>query len=342
MKHLRTIFFGGATLLSCASLLSACHQRQKAMSFYYWRTVFSIDTIETVTLKDNNVHTLYVRYFDVDWPPEDSSATPVSPIQFTTEPTGYSIVPVVFLRNRVFEKLAPASIPAFTSKIKALIERISQSHSIRPDEVQFDCDWTQRTKNSYFSFLRAYHDLSAKPVSCTIRLHQVKYPDQTGIPPVDHGVLMYYNMGNIDAGGGSSIYEKSIAHRYTPSLRSYPLSLDLALPVFSWGLLVRDGKVVQLLDKMSATLFDGDTCFTRLSRGWYSAKDGCFKSGYYFQHGDNIKIESVSADDLREIVTDVNRHTNHHIQNVLFFDLDRQNILLYDKDLFKELLAHTD
>ncbi|MBS1659435.1 MAG: hypothetical protein JST68_00145 [Bacteroidetes bacterium] len=312
------------------------------MSFYYWRTTFSLDSQEIHTLRDNTVDTLYVRYFDVDWPAADTAPTPLAPIRFESSPAGYTIIPVVYIRNKVFEKLTPAALPGFTNNVHTLIQRISQSQAIVSREVQFDCDWTERTKDTYFQFLRTYRTLSKQALSCTIRLHQVKYSGRTGIPPVDHGILMYYNMGAIDTSSLSSIYDKSISHRYTPSLRSYPLTLDLALPVFTWGLKVRDGKVVQLLDKMNTGLFDKDSSFRRQSPNRYTAAQGCFKSGYYFQAGDQVKIESVSAGDLKEIVTDVNQHTNHHIRNLIFFDLDSQNLQSYDKDLFKEILAHTD
>jgi hypothetical protein len=320
----------------------SCHHRDKSMSFYYWRTAFSPDSVETKTLRDNAVQTLYVRYFDVDWTPQDSAPVPLAPIRFKTPVQGYSIIPVVFIKNRVFEQLDSSAVPAFAARILAQIRMLNTAGNIDTRETQFDCDWTHRTKDRYFSFLRAYRAASGAPVSATIRLHQVKYPDQTGIPPIDHGVLMYYNMGDIDAGGGRSIYDKNIAHRYTPSLRTYPLTLDIALPIFSWGLQVRDGKVIQLLDKMNAALFDADTNFTRTSPNRYTAKHACFKSGYYFRETDMAKLESIPADDLLDIVADVNRHSNHRIRNLIFYDLDRQNLQLYDQSIFKEVLAHTD
>ncbi|HXO74212.1 MAG TPA: hypothetical protein VN824_03255, partial [Puia sp.] len=122
----------------------------------------------------------------------------------------------------------------------------------------------------------------------------------------------------------------------------YPMPLDIALPVFSWALLVREGKVVQLLDKMNAGLFQKDTSFNSLSTHLYSAKEACFKSGYYFRAGDIVKVESVSAGDLLDIVADINKYSNHHIRNLIFFDLDRQNLQLYDEDLFKKILDRTD
>jgi hypothetical protein len=312
------------------------------MSFYYWRSGFSLDSTEVQTLDDNSTHSLYVRYFDVDWPADDTIPAPIAPIRFDSIPAGYTIVPVVFFRNRVFEKLAPRDIPALVDKVWGLVRRISTSGHIQPAGTQFDCDWTETTKNNYFAFLQRYRQSTGANLSATIRLHQVKYRDRTGIPPVDNGVLMLYNMGNIDAGPGSSIYNRSIAHRYIVSLRSYPLTLDLALPIFSWSLLVRDGKVVQLLDKMNANSFEKDTNFVRTGQKGFSARHANFRGGYYFRENDVIKVESVSPDDLLGMVSDVNRHTNHRIRNLIFFDLDSQNLRQYDKHLFKEILDHTD
>jgi hypothetical protein len=312
------------------------------MSFYYWRTTYAPDSTEIKALEENNVRTLYVRYFDVDWPDTDAAPAPVSPIRFTAIPSGYAIIPVVFFRNRVFEKLDSTASRTLAEKILALARRIDVPAGIRAKEMQFDCDWTERSRDSYFRFIRQFHALSGLPLSSTIRLHQIKYYERTGVPPVDHGILMFYNMGNIDAGTGNSIYDRTIAHRYTPSLRTYPLLLDLALPIFSWGLQVRDGRVIQLLDKMNAGEFDRDTNFSKLSANRYTATHPCFKNGYYFKGNDTVKVEAPSASDLLDMVDDVNRHSNQKIRDLIFFDLDSQNLIQYDKGLFKQVLDRAE
>lgn len=276
--------------------LSACNHRTKTMSFYYWHKSFAPDSTETRVLKDNDVHTLYVRYFDVDWPDSDAAPAPVSPIHFDTFPMGYTVIPVVSFKNRVFEKLDSSACPALTDKVLALVRRIDVSARLDPSEIQFDCDWTGRSRDDYFRFLRQYAARSGTTVSATIRLQQIKFADRVGIPPVDHGILLFY-LPDVGDGTGNSMYERAIAHRYTPSLRSYPLMLDLALPIFSRTLPTPNGKTIQ-------------------------------------QH--------ASADDLLDMVSDVNRHTNHRIRNLVFFYLDRKNIAQYDKDLFKKVLDHTN
>ena len=334
--------FARLLLVSLAICLSACQHKTKSVSFYYWRTTYAPDSTELRALKLNEVHTLFVRYFDVDWPDTSAAPAPVSPIRFAVSPTGYTIVPVIFFRNRVFEKLDSASSRTLAEKVLALVRRIDATAHLQPAETQFDCDWTEHSRDSYFRFIRQYHVLSGLTLSSTIRLHQIKYSDRTGIPPVDHGILMFYNMGNIDAGAGNSIYDRTIAHRYTPSLRKYPLLLDLALPIFSWGLQVRNGRVIQLLDKMNAGQFDKDTNFSKLSSNRYAANHPCFKNGYYFKGNDTVKVEAPTADNLLDMVDDVNQHSNQKIRDLIFFDLDSQNLLQYDKGLFKEVLDRAE
>ena len=87
-------------------------------------------------------------------------------------------------------------------------------------ELQIDCDWTESTRDKYFhllSTLRNELERNKQIISATIRLHQVKYAAITGIPPVHRGMLMYYNMGKINATDNNSVYDKKIAEKYISS-----------------------------------------------------------------------------------------------------------------------------
>ncbi len=270
-----------------AFCLIACQKRSKSMSFYYWQNVFSLNSMEEKTLQNNSVRSLYVRYFDVAWAPADTGFVNTRQLSYQSSTAGYTIVPVICIDNRVFEHLSPSDIPPFTACIFAAVRKINAPRRLQTREIQFDCDWTEKTKDNYFSFLREYHRISVQTISTTIRLYQLKYPDRTGIPPVDHGVLLYFNMVRSDTGNEKSLYERSVVHRYTPSLRSYPMTLDVALPIFP---------------------------------GVKNTKDG---------------------EDLMEIVTDINRHSNHRIRDLIFFDLRQQNIQQFDSNRFKEVLQNT-
>lgn len=255
------------------------------MSFYYWNRTFTLDSVEGDILEDNDVQTLYIRYFDVDWTPVDSAPVPLAPFSYGVSSANYTIIPVISIRNRVFERLLPSAIPSFAANIFARVRGINSSRRLQNQEIQFDCDWTPRTRENYFSFLREYHRISVQSISAAIRMYQLRYSEQAGIPPVDYGVLFYFNLEETDSGNERSIYERAAAHHYTPSLRSYPLTLDVALPLFPAARDARDGE------------------------------------------------------DLFELITDINRHSNHHIRNLIFFDLNRDNLTRYDRNVFREALA---
>jgi hypothetical protein len=255
------------------------------MSFYYWNPTFTLDSMEGNILQGNDVHTLYIRYLDVDWTSADSAPVPLAPFSYGTSPADYTIIPVVCIRNRVFEKMNPASIPAFAADINARVRHINETRRLQNREIQFDCDWTPRTRENYFSFLREYHRESVQSISSAIRMVQLRDAGRVGVPPVDYGVLFYFDLEENDTGNERSIYERATAHHYTPFLRSYPLTLDVALPLFPTD---KDGR-------------DGE--------------------------------------DLFEIITEINRHSNHHIRNLIFFDLNRDNLTRYDRSVFREALS---
>jgi hypothetical protein len=336
LSFFRIYFFA---IFCCGLFFSSCrHQRSKSISFYYWRTSFHTDPFEKQTLQNNGVQTLYIRYFDVDIAPADSVPKVIAPIIFDTSSITDSIIPVIYIKNRVMERLGDTGTTMLAQKVYKLVAHIDHSINITSKEIQFDCDWTETTKKAYFLFLQQYKTLSKQIISATIRLHQIKYVNRTGIPPVDRGVLMYYNMGDIDAGPANSIYDKPIAAKYNPFIKSYPLTLDIALPIFAWGLQLREGKVVKLLNKMNFLHFENDSNFTRTSKNRYAVKHACFHGGYYFKENDAVKTEHVPEEDLLDIIKQVNRYSNHRISNLIFYDLDKENLLLYDKNVFQKIL----
>jgi len=266
----------------------------------------------------------------------------LSPIQFGKDTVTQKVVPVIFIKNRVFEHLDSQNLVILAKKTQKLVNSINVTNRLYTSQIKFDCDWTDKSRLAYFYFLQQYRLITKQPIAATIRLHQVKYPLQTGIPPVDLGVLMYYIIGLIDASFGNSIYEPAIAARYIQSLKSYPLSLDIALPIFGWAQQIRNGKVIHLLNKMNHRHFENDSNFVLQKTGWFTAIHACFHGGYYFKEGDQIKTEHVSEKALINIVQSINANSNHRIKNLIFYDLDKENLALYEKDIFRKIMDATD
>jgi len=330
------------SILFLLVLVAACRHHKKPLSFYYWKTQFTLNGYEKSVLNDHGVKALYVRYFDVDCKPAQDQPLPISPIHLDSSIRSYRVIPVIFIKNRTFERLPTAALPVLAKNVYTLVAQINQSQQLAPQEIQFDCDWTERTRDNFFQFIQQYRALTAQTISATIRLHQVKYKERTGVPPVDYGVLMYYNMGAINGDNTNSIYERSTANRYNAYIKTYPLLLDVALPLFSWGLTIRDGKVVELLNKINFAQFENDSNFIKVSSDRYQAKHACFKAGYYFKEKDEIKQEQVAAGNLQEITKQINQYTNHRIGKLIFYDLDSTNLIRYEKDIFEKVRNNLD
>ena len=222
---------GLVAVATLATLLGlACAPRHEAAprsepppqrSFYYWRTVFRLSQAERAALQALQIRRLYVRLFDVTWDSAASAPTFVGDLTVdATEPAPEEIefIPVVFLRHEVLQKLDEAGVRALSVE---LWRRIEERTALLPGlaggaaastpgaaastrELQIDCDWTDGTRDRFFALLTELRRLGAASaarratpaprLSATIRLHQVKYRERTGVPPVERGMLMFYNI----------------------------------------------------------------------------------------------------------------------------------------------------
>ncbi|MWB93491.1 hypothetical protein GON26_03905 [Flavobacterium sp. GA093] len=320
-------------------LLTACNRNDKPIiAFYYWKTTFKLSEKEKVTLEENNVSKIYIRYFDIDLHPKTKVPFPVSPIHFKEKPTAYNIVPVVYLKNQVL--LQPnLNIDDLAQKTVNFINTINQKNNLNGQEIQIDCDWTLATKTIYLEFIEKIKKLSHKKLSATIRLHQVKYFKKTKIPNVDSGVLMYYNIGTISADSSNSIYEKKIADRYLKSLKKYPLQLNFALPIYSWAVHIKNQKVIGLKSKLNVSDLQKDTNFVKIKTNYFRVKHANYKGGTFYEKDDLLKTEAITAADLTEMAEDLNENSAQAPKEIIFYDLDEFNLNNYEKNIFEQVVS---
>jgi len=327
-----TIFFI-LFLLSCQPSKNA-----PEISFYYWKTVFKLSENERICLNNNNVKNLYIRYFDIDLD-EYKKPFPREIIRFEELPENIIIIPVVYIKNSVMLKDS-IDLSDLAKKINDLINQINRTKNINSHQLQIDCDWTLNSKDNFMKFMGLIKTISKKKISVTIRLHQIKYAEKTGIPIADYGVLMYYNMGKIAGDSLNSVYDRETALKYLSSLDSYPLDLDLALPIFFRGVQIRDNKVVNLISKIDTESFKNDTNFIIQDKTLVKVKNPNFKLGYYFKKNDLIKIENINFEQLIEMSEDVNSNLHKTPKRIIFFDLDSLNLKKYSDENqdFKEIV----
>lgn len=277
-------------------------ERNVQRSFYYWKTVFNLTPKEKEALTDLSVQKLYVKFFDVDWDNDRQLAQPVAKSIFSqAPPPGITITPVVFITQEPLQYSGTRGLDSLAINIAALLSSIASSnHLLLSNEIQLDCDWTQHTKTAYFFLiakLKAQPFFKDKIVSATIRLHQLKFVSQAGVPPVNRGLLMCYNMGNLRyAQTKNSIIDDGELKKYISHLDGYLLPLDVALPIFDWWVLfegdrykglVRDFNPGKGWEKKERIAFDSDTTINGF----------IFKKGQWLRHegSDAVVIKKCAA-----------------------------------------------
>lgn len=328
-------------VVCCVS--SACNnnglsskKNDKKASFYYWKTTFELTDSLKKVLTDNEVEHLYIRYFDVDM--KGHQAIPISPINFNNTPENIEITPVVYIENQVLLD-SLVNIDSLALNVVKYVQSINKYANNTNDNLQLDCDWSLKTKARYLELVEKVRPLVKGKLSATIRLHQIKYFDLTAVPEVDYGVLMYYNMGTIAADGNNSIYDRQIAQRYIPALKQYPLKLEVALPIYSWVIQIRNNKVVNLFSKRNAEDLNNLELYEDLGDNRFKVRHNHLAFGTYLKENDVLKLEAIRPAQLQEMMQDIQKYIAQPIQEVIFYDLDEKNIKPYqhEKQFFKKV-----
>lgn len=311
----------------------ACNNREERKiqrSFYYWKTAFNLSAKETETLSKLSINNLYVKFFDVDWNEETQKAEPVAKAIFQQkQPATVVITPTVFITQEPLQKLDSVGLNALAINLAKLLADIDSNNSLRlSNEVQLDCDWTATTKTNYFYLinqLKKQAFFQKKTVSATIRLHQLKFVSQNGVPPVDKGLLMCYNMGNLrHPQTKNSIIEHDELKKYISNLDSYKLLLDIALPIFDWWVLfegnqykglVREFNPGEAIAKKDRIQFDKDTTINGFS----------FKAGQWLRH------EKSEASIVKKCADLMSNKLKQKELTVILYHLDSDNLSKYSQ-----------
>jgi hypothetical protein len=237
------------------------------------------------------------------------------------------VVPCVFVQNEVFN--ATKNTSKLAENIAKLVLSISKKQHLKIKEMQLDCDWTSTTKYSYFAFLEALQTQIGKiELACTIRLHQIKYQESTGIPPVKKGLLMCYNMDDIDKiTTPNSIVSSKVFEQYINENSSYPLALDLALPIFQWGLIFRLGKLSVISNDLTKASFDPTFGF-RIGKNSFLMKKDTIINETIFCKGDIVRLESSSIKELYGLAKQLSE-TKLKFGQVIYYHLSQAHLNSY-------------
>lgn len=326
-------------------LFYSCQSKNKeenrtiSPAFYHWKTNFDLSDFEKKYTQKIGIQKLYIKFFDVDW--NGKMAIPQAVLNVKDSLIKEEIIPTIFITNRTFSHLQEEQIEDLAQKIHSKIFLILKSFPPKKiTEIQFDCDWTQTTQEKYFNFLHAFkNQLTSQELrlSATIRLHQIKFFERTGVPPVDRGMLMFYNTGKLrEWETQNSILDLTTAREYLTNFDTYPLELDLALPLFYWGILFREGKMVRLINNLEEKNLVDISVFEKIKNQRFLVKKNTYLSGHYIYEGDKIRLENSSIDVLSQSIRELKPLMNTNDLSLAFYHIDSLVIKQFEeKNLIK-------
>lgn len=270
------------------------------ISFYSWENSFEEQNIN---------EKLYIKVLDINF------STKLELLKTNIKEPPKDFIPVIYITNETMKNVDYSLVS------KAILETLK---NYKFDEIQIDCDWSLSTRSNYFNLLEDLKEKLNKKISATIRLHQIKYYTKTGIPPVDYGVLMYYNMSKIgDFNTKNSILDNEIAKKYHYNFDVYPLKLKLALPLYSQAIQFREEKAISLFEGVEEKDFNND--FEKLENNRYKVLNSHYFKGRYIYKDDIFRLENSNEQDIKIALKDFLDLSKNRYDEVIFYTLKYKN-----------------
>ena len=297
------------------------------VAWYWWKTVYNPDSTEMHYFKSTGAKVLALRLFDVDTASNWSTPVPKAIVkQVQSPPDSCAWVPVVYITRAAL--LTPGNLDTLAFRIGQLVRKLCAERTWT--EIQWDHDWTPKTRRNYFQLLEKLKQqtvFDGKTFVASIRLHQLQQIQPEQVPPVNKGLLMVYNMGNLTRyETPNSILDEAILNEYLPHLDHYPLPLDWALPVFAWSIQFRQNKFVAILNGVREDAIQASGLFDELPQHRFRSRQAGNVLGFAVQAGDVLRAEHEDGATLTKIVQNLKAHQAHQLRTLYFFDWQKNHI----------------
>lgn len=309
MKH---IFL----LLALSAVVASCSHKAEHVekAFYYWKNnEYALTAAEDSVLRNLKNEKLYIKFFEVQ-NDELMGNIPVAKSQVFDYPEfdypGVSVIPTVYITNDVFIKSSEKELDSLVSNMDFLVTKYYNERYGRnkPKEIQIDCDWTPKSRDSYFYFLKKLKGVTNTELSCTLRLYPYKYPDKMGVPPVDKVMLMCYNLVNpLKSENTNSILDTDELSKYINTKRDYALHTDIALPIFSWMQVYQNKRFKGLIYPESK---DIKKILKQVKPMWYEITKDTVINEHYLRTGDLVKYEEITPEKIKAAINIIKKNVS--------------------------------
>ena len=136
----------------------------------------------------------------------------------------------------------------------------------------------------------------------------------------------------------NSILNLQKAAPYEAGFSDYPLPLDLALPIYSWGLVFRQDRFLQIINDLRPAQLADTTYFEKLSAERYQLRKSTYLDGNYLYAGDRIRIEEMRPQMLRQASQHLSPFFGASDFTVAFYHLDSTNLNVFNHVVLEGLL----
>lgn len=323
----------GVMAMLVAGCSAGSHSTDRGI--YFWKTTFDPNDYELNFLQEHRINKLYVRMFDVveyHYEPRPNATLSIK----QAFPDGVEVIPVVYIDNGTLANMVDEDYTDYyrqkseelVDKVLARVDKMMQSVGKEYGEVQFDCDWTERTFAHYKMLCQVASNrlhASGKRFSSTVRLWQTR--GQSDSIEADSRVLMLYNVGAIPSRSTkNSIIDSKTVKEYMSAQGSDGVSHGVALPAYGWGVLFTQQGYAGLLhqeDYSDMSLYD--PC----GKNWVVVKRQHVVDGRTLQPGDSIRVE-LSEPDV--VMSAIDALPSRYDGIRVIYHLDSANLSRYNYD----------
>lgn len=338
MKKIVLFVFISCLFLGCSNKVENVEK-----SFYFWKSnSWQLSDNEKARMHDLQVNKLYVKFFEVDHD-ENYGDFPISKtsLRYYGEQI-LTIVPTVYIKNEVFKNTNEKRMDTLADNVNFLINKYTKENFEKANtvtEFQMDCDWTLKTKDNYFYFLKKLKAISKKQISCTLRLYPYKYPEKMGIPPVDKATLMCYNLVNpLENHSKNSILDLKELGLYLNKEKKYPLHLDIALPTYSWMQVYQNNKFSKVIYDNQKEILES---LKKIKPLWYEVTKDQLAGDFYLRIGDKIKYEVLTPEQINQAIEIIKKNVVFDPETtVTLFHLDEEQLSKYNDEALSDFYTN--